>query len=67
MRAGKTRCALAAAAVTLIAACSGGGTSGNATGNDVVTITLTSDAAPVNAKATQQVITLFERSHPKIR
>lgn len=67
MRAGKTRCALAAAAVTLIAACSGGGTSGNATGNDVVTITLTSDAAPVNAKATQQVITLFERSHPKIK
>jgi len=67
MRAGKTRCAPAAAAVTLIAACSGGGTSGNATGNDVVTITLTSDAAPVNAKATQQVITLFERSHPKIK
>lgn len=74
MQTRKTKYALvtaAAAAVTLIAGCSGGGTgtgtSSSAASNGVVTVTLASDAAPVNAKATQQVIALFEKSHPKIK
>ena len=61
--------AAAAAAVTILAGCSAGGssTSGNADSNGVTTVTLESDAAPVNAKATRQVIALFEESHPKIK
>lgn len=47
----------------------GSGTGGSGTGGSgaPVTITLVSSADPANAKATNQVIALFQQSHPKIK
>jgi multiple sugar transport system substrate-binding protein len=59
---------LATAIAPLIALSACSGTSGDASNTPgTTTITLVSDGAPSNAKATNAVIALFEKSHPTIK